>query len=803
MSTTADAKALLLASIVSLQGGVISSRAGVADKCDLVNNMMSQVGDGLTNSNSYDTHCQFYGKQRAILRGLAPSSTLFHSLGTPASYNSNGTKFTMPTTTLFGYQVYDSSGNPLTIANPALYYLTKNNSMGGLSSLVKDSGAYASPINQSGTQELFGIGNCDGAFTPWVALTAYVAGTQVVPIISNGYYYKCVQSGTSGSSAPAFPTVNGVTVTDGTAIWMCVAKNAGPWTSTTAYNVGDLVYPATPNGFFYVCSVAGVSGGSAPTFGVTIGGSTTDGGATWICAGENAYSHTCGADAIVAGSVVIKLDATTLATDDGAGNITGSSVLSGTVNYSTKVLNIVFKTPITFGQQLTITYTGIFALTSWLTKYSMVSFTLTSKTYGSSNQYTLTQIQIGGGVLTVAPPVMTMLTVRRVADHTVFGTMVVLVEGLKSNSSWNPVSDDPHTCTEVPDSEFILLMGYMNPSVQNNDVLKSSNPSNVSDGSGSPTYPNIEKNPFFPATDGTYTGDPPYPGLYAHIESSVQKWAVYTGYKFLYECTPAVVTVNPPLQNNPAYCTTAVAAINTITATPTAGNNPVPADTTSGSGGTRYTFNQKDDGTGTYSAPILVSTGDNLVYATVYDSGSGAFVSTGLLACVWNTLQTFYAQPGGGVLLNAQMASINTLGNFQNLITTSRWGGGTGVDPTFFNACATFKIPLQAWITYHAGFGNPKPGTGAGPTYSLTTWAALYTATHGVFDNQLAARFTDLDSVLGTDFVSGYTGKIYQACNTETNKTMGTLYQMNSQYNSISGMYSTMSQKQAAYAVYP
>jgi hypothetical protein len=45
----------------------------------------------------------------------------------------------------------------------------------------------------------------------------------------------------------------------------------------TPYAVGDIVRPATPNGYLYRCVVAGTSGGSVPTFSTTIGRETADG----------------------------------------------------------------------------------------------------------------------------------------------------------------------------------------------------------------------------------------------------------------------------------------------------------------------------------------------------------------------------------------------------------------------------------------------------------------------------------------------------------------------------------------------
>lgn len=48
----------------------------------------------------------------------------------------------------------------------------------------------------------------------WQATHAYSEDDLVRPIVANGHFYKCTTAGTSGGSAPAFPT-NGGTVGDG------------------------------------------------------------------------------------------------------------------------------------------------------------------------------------------------------------------------------------------------------------------------------------------------------------------------------------------------------------------------------------------------------------------------------------------------------------------------------------------------------------------------------------------------------------------------------------------------------------
>ena len=55
------------------------------------------------------------------------------------------------------------------------------------------------------------------------------------------------------------------------------------WQASTAYALGALVSPSSANGHFYLCTSAGTSGASEPSWSTTNGATTTDGGATWTC----------------------------------------------------------------------------------------------------------------------------------------------------------------------------------------------------------------------------------------------------------------------------------------------------------------------------------------------------------------------------------------------------------------------------------------------------------------------------------------------------------------------------------------
>lgn len=81
-------------------------------------------------------------------------------------------------------------------------------------------------------------------------------------------------------------TATGATLTSAT-----VADSSGNTygttrANTTAYVVGNIVRPATGNGYLYQCSTAGTSGGSVPTYVTGIGQTVTDGTVTWTCVGR-------------------------------------------------------------------------------------------------------------------------------------------------------------------------------------------------------------------------------------------------------------------------------------------------------------------------------------------------------------------------------------------------------------------------------------------------------------------------------------------------------------------------------------
>lgn len=80
------------------------------------------------------------------------------------------------------------------------------------------------PVPATGARMLIGTNGSPTVGAAWVTATNYLAGSQVVD--SNGNLQRAVNSGTSGATAPTWPTAIGSTVADGTGTtaitWECI-----------------------------------------------------------------------------------------------------------------------------------------------------------------------------------------------------------------------------------------------------------------------------------------------------------------------------------------------------------------------------------------------------------------------------------------------------------------------------------------------------------------------------------------------------------------------------------------------------
>jgi hypothetical protein len=91
---------------------------------------------------------------------------------------------------------------------------------------------------------------------------------------------------TSEMSTGSGYTAGGLTVTGQSIAKVAANSWSQVWAATTSYNQGQFVRPTAGNGFIYYCAVAGTTGGSAPSWPTVIGATVADSSVTWTCIGH-------------------------------------------------------------------------------------------------------------------------------------------------------------------------------------------------------------------------------------------------------------------------------------------------------------------------------------------------------------------------------------------------------------------------------------------------------------------------------------------------------------------------------------
>lgn len=98
----------------------------------------------------------------------------------------------------------------------------------------------------------------------------------------------CYKSDVTNEVTGTGYTAGGATLTGVTVAYTAANSWSQVAAVSTAYAVGDIRRPSTGNGFLYRAAVAGTSGGSAPTWPTTVGATVVDGGVTWENIGAGA-----------------------------------------------------------------------------------------------------------------------------------------------------------------------------------------------------------------------------------------------------------------------------------------------------------------------------------------------------------------------------------------------------------------------------------------------------------------------------------------------------------------------------------
>lgn len=141
-------------------------------------------------------------------------------------------------------------------------------------------------------------GNLDRFEGVWSPKRPYQLGDFITPVTANGFFYEATTvtaPGHSGTTEPSWTTAAGATfAADGNITWTCrhywarvngdatwrPKQNSGTWPGK--YNLGDVVRPSTPTGFYYEQTNTGASGATEPaTWNTPAAATTTDGNLTW------------------------------------------------------------------------------------------------------------------------------------------------------------------------------------------------------------------------------------------------------------------------------------------------------------------------------------------------------------------------------------------------------------------------------------------------------------------------------------------------------------------------------------------
>ena len=477
----------------------------------------------------------------------------------------------------------------------------------------------------------------------------------------------------------------------------------------------------------------------------------------------------------VKGTVDIYVDNVLAGSDNGSGIISGGLLASGTVDYVTKEVVLVFNTEPETRAPLEARFDGYRDEDAFDVDWEQVDFTISSSSFGPGGSLTLKKVEIGVGVLDLTPKLLDTVILRRKDNHQQYGQLQVICEGLVLNDSWDHLLDDPEDMTELSHSDFADLAGFIDIT-KTDDVSISANPyiSSSSKKVGS-SYPDIELNPFWPSTDGTYQGEPPFPGNFVHIEDAVPKWSIHNDIKWVYGTAPA--SLGDTDQEDPATVTAAMTAASGFSSVE---ENPIPDDTgSSSSEGETYTLESG------FVIEYVWTETEPLSGIFAPDSGSEFF-------CYFNDVANLRFDHLNH--LKTQLEAVATLGNFTNTITPAQ----VTSDTAFFNELSQLITLINNVITYHNAFTPTTPITGR-PTYDTTDMDALVAGS----TLDVAARLTEITGIIGADHTEEYAKEIYDACNMATHRAIGYIRGAFKKFNSLLDIYEDTLKKQTDYALYP
>jgi len=656
------------------------------------------------------------------------------------------------------------------------------------------------------------------------------------------------------------------------------------WTAKQTYSLNDRVVGISTDGEIrvYKCSTAGMSGTVPPVW--PISGTVADGTVVWTYLRASIKSNSLG---VISGSYDTLFG-------EGTGVVSGS--INATTNISTQLTSLTLTksgggSAVPDKESLVrIVYSQLNGLTNWLTKYEYLNITsLTTSIYGGTN--TLLKVNGLSSVISKAPDLLKSYPLKKYSDHSIYGKLIVVCEGLEMNPNWLPIyirndgvatisttgfsstafgasgfannaylgktlriynyNSKPYedyviashtgsnitTTTNLSASgtslkfevicdtkESTLLtntdmknyFGWLNPDNESlDDVLKAANTTNISMGKKVDTsYPFIEKNPFFPATDGkhetqqnpAYGKDDIFYGHWIHTEGDPleYKWSVHSDEKWKYNVNPLVSNPTPTDAENStafAYTDSMTPKVSNVTTYSTASASTVPSDSIDGVGdGTRYELNTAN---GLISVVTYSSAGTVRTVGSVF-SNYGSDLSVNIIADV-----TF---------IDAQMDKLTTL---QALVAGSPAGykdpNNVSTDTTFWTAFDDYETAtktMKTLKTYHttwaANWGITTSGTfkrRSGDSLNSVTYTTSEHTTAktnlDTFKTAINNQIASINTRIGNPTIpNSYSNRIFSAVNSMVDRSIKYVTNVIRDYYSLFDVYSTLEGDRVKYRFY-
>lgn len=171
---------------------------------------------------------------------------------------------------------------------------------------------------------------------------------------------------------------------------------------------------------------------------------------------------------------------------------------------------------------------------------------------------TVTQVNIAAATIEAAPALFDFIPVVKKIDHSVYGYLKIVCEGLVENPSWNPLTTPAVDATSMNKSTFETFYGSYAPG--GDDLMLSCDPSIYSYASEEESWANISDSPMYPATNGTFqpsSTSPPviFKGEYVYTRETLNPgtppptfvweapWYVFQNRKWNYQRVPTSITV--------------------------------------------------------------------------------------------------------------------------------------------------------------------------------------------------------------------------------------------------------------------